>query len=477
MCETLKNKALKGILWNAVDRFSSQGISFLVSIMIARLLTPHDYGLVAMVGVFIAVAQTFVDSGFSSAIVRKVDRTEVDLSTAFYANVGIGILCYLILYLLAPYIACFYRESELCAIVRAMGVIFFLFSFSNIQQAVLTINVNFKTKTKISLISVIISGLIGMFLAFVGFGVWALVYQQVVFALSKVILLWAFVKWRPLRAFSWNSFSTLFSFGSKMLLAGLLNSVFSNLYSIVIGKSLSSSYLGYYSRAEQFAQFPSTSIANIIKGVSFPTMALIQNEEERFNTNFYRIQNVITFFSFPLIIGLAALSTPLIFVLLSEKWIYSARLLQIICFALMWYPVYSQNLNILEVKGFGNYILKSEIVSKTICVIALFFLIPMGLEAVCWGQVFSNLLSVLISGYFVAKVTKSSYKRLFDTIKVNFVFALVMGMVCYMAQIPFSLPIIQLGVGILVGIITYFILNYLFNRSSLVMFYRLVFKK
>lgn len=246
MCETLKNKALKGILWNAVDRFSSQGISFLVSIMIARLLTPHDYGLVAMVGVFIAVAQTFVDSGFSSAIVRKVDRTEVDLSTAFYANVGIGILCYLILYLLAPYIACFYRESELCAIVRAMGVIFFLFSFSNIQQAVLTINVNFKTKTKISLISVIISGLIGMFLAFVGFGVWALVYQQVVFALSKVILLWAFVKWRPLRAFSWNSFSTLFSFGSKMLLAGLLNSVFSNLYSIVIGKSLSSSYLGYY---------------------------------------------------------------------------------------------------------------------------------------------------------------------------------------------------------------------------------------
>jgi len=477
MSDTLKNKALKGVFWNAIDRFSSQGISFLVSIVIARLLTPHDYGLVAMVGVFIAIAQTFVDSGFSSAIVRKADRTEVDLSTAFYANVVIGVFCYLILYWLAPYIAFFYREDELCSIVRAMGIIFFLFSFSNIQQAVLSINVNFKTKTKISLISVIISGLLGIIFAFLGWGVWALVYQQIFFALSKVILLWVFVKWRPLNVFSWHSFFSLFSFGSKILLAGLLNSVFCNLYSMVIGKFLSSSNLGYYSRAEQFAQFPSNSMANIIKGVSFPTMALIQNQDERFNVNFYRIQNVLTFFSFPLIIGLAAVSTPLIFLLLSEKWIYSARLLRIICFALMWYPVYSQNLNILEVKGFGNYILKSEFISKALCVLVLFCLIPMGLEFVCWGQVFSNFMSVLISGYFVAKVTKSPYKRLFDTIKINLAFSLLMGVFCYMSQTLFSLPVVQLGVGVLVGVGVYFMLNYFFNRVSLVEIYKLLSKR
>ena len=180
------------MFWSAIDRFSSQGISFLISIVIARLLTPHDYGLVAMVGIFISIAQAFIDSGLSSAIVRKKDRTTVDLSTAFYANIIIGVLCYAILYLAAPYIARFYQEDELCSIVRIMGIIFFLFSFSNIQQAVLSINIDFKTKAKISLLSVIVSGTLGIISAYSGLGVWALVIQQTVYALLRTILLWIF---------------------------------------------------------------------------------------------------------------------------------------------------------------------------------------------------------------------------------------------------------------------------------------------
>ena len=190
---SLKNRALNGVFWSAIDRFSSQGISFLISIVIARLLTPHDYGLVAMVGIFISIAQAFIDSGLSSAIVRKKDRTTVDLSTAFYANIIIGVLCYAILYLAAPYIARFYQEDELCSIVRIMGIIFFLFSFSNIQQAVLSINIDFKTKAKISLLSVIVSGTLGIISAYSGLGVWALVIQQTVYALLRTILLWIFV--------------------------------------------------------------------------------------------------------------------------------------------------------------------------------------------------------------------------------------------------------------------------------------------
>lgn len=473
----LKSKALSGIFWSAIDRFSSQGISFLISIVIARLLTPHDYGLVAMVGIFISIAQAFVDSGFSSAIVRKKNRTAVDLSTAFYANVIIGIFCYVVLYLVAPYIARFYQEDELCNIVRAMGIIFFLFSFSNIQQAVLSINIDFKTKTKISLLSVLVSGTLGITFAYTGFGVWALVIQQTVYALSRAILLWVFVSWRPERAFSWKSFRTLFSFGSKMLLTGLLNSVFNNLYSIVIGKTFSASGLGYYSRAEQFAQFPSSNMTNIVKGVTFPAMALIQDEEERLKVNFYRIQQVVTFVVFPLIVGLAVVASPLILLLLSEKWIYSARLLQIICLALMWYPVYTQNLNILEVKGCGGYILKSEAISKIASVSVLFILIPMGLEAICWGQVFSNMMSVFVSSYFVTKITRDSYIKLFVSIEKNLLSALMMGVICHMAQMQFTLPAVQLAVSILTGGMAYLMFNYCFNRSFLMMFYNMLFKK
>lgn len=474
---SLKNRALNGVFWSAIDRFSSQGISFLISIVIARLLTPHDYGLVAMVGIFISIAQAFIDSGLSSAIVRKKDRTTVDLSTAFYANIIIGVLCYAILYLAAPYIARFYQEDELCSIVRIMGIIFFLFSFSNIQQAVLSINIDFKTKAKISLLSVIVSGTLGIISAYSGLGVWALVIQQTVYALLRTILLWIFVNWRPIGIFSWKAFCSLFSFGSKMLLTGLLNSIFNNLYSIVIGKTFSASSLGYYSRAEQFAQFPSSNMTNIVKGVTFPTMALIQDEKERLKANFYKIHRVMTFIIFPLIVGLASVASPLILLLLSKKWIYSAKLLQIICLALMWYPVYTQNLNFLEVKGYGGYILKSETISKIVSMTVLVILIPMGLEAICWGQMLSNIISVFVSSYFVTKITRDSYTKLFAPISMNLFSSLMMGIICSLAQKLFVLPAIQLVVGILVGGMVYLILNYCFNRSFLMTFYNILFKK
>lgn len=474
---SLKDKALQGVMWSAVDRFSSQGISFLISIVIARLLTPHDYGLVAMVGIFISIAQAFVDSGLSSAIVRKKDRTAIDLSTAFFVNVFIGILCYMVLFFAAPYIAQFYQEDELCSIIRAMGIIFFLFSFSNIQQAILSIKIDFRTKTKISLLSVLISGTLGITFAYIGFGVWALVLQQIAFALSRTISLWFFVSWRPIAVFSINAFRSLFSFGSKMLLTSLLNSIFNNIYSIVIGKKFSASYLGYYSRAEQFAQFPSSNITNIIKGVTFPTMALIQDEEDRVKANFYRIQKIVTFIVFPLIIGLATVSSPLILLLLSEKWLYSAKLLKIVCLALIWNPVYMQNLNFLEVKGHGGYILKSETSAKSIGVLLLILMIPLGLEAVCWGQVITNLISVCISSYFVKKATKDSYLRLIDSIGINLLLALLMGAICYFIQKPICSSVLQLVIGILCGMISCFILNYCFNRNALKAFINIVFKR
>ena len=475
--QSLKNKAVNGVYWSAIDRFASQGISFVISIVIARLLSPHDYGLMAMVAIFISISQAFIDSGLSSAIVRKTDRTQKDLSTAFYTNVIIGLFCYIILFFTAPLIADFYEEKDLISIVRVMGIIFFLFSFSNIQQAVLTIKLDFKTKTKISLLSVLLSGTLGVIIAYKGLGVWALIIQQVTFALFRTTLLWAYVKWKPLLTFSYQSFKELFSFGSKILITSLLNSIFNNLYTIVIGKLFSASSLGFYSRAEQFAQFPSSNITNIIKGVTFPTMAVIQDEENRFKANFYKIQKIITFIIFPLILGLATVASPLVFILLSDKWMFSAKLLQIICLALMWYPIYTQNLNLLEVKGHSSYILASEAMSKILSIGLLFLLLPNGIIAVCWGQVFANIINVLISTYFVKKVIQDSYYRLFSVIAMNLITSVVMAMICFVIKGFIKVPFFQLSACIIIGGLIYVILHYLFNRTYLMMFINLILKK
>lgn len=472
--KSLKHKAISGVVWSAVDRFSSQGIAFVISIVLARLLTPHDYGLIAMIGIFISISETFVDSGLSSALVRNKYRNELDFSTAFYTNIVIGIVCYGLLYGCAPLISQFYNEPKLVGITRAMGIVFFLFSFSNVQQAILAIRIDFKTKTKISLISVVVSGIIGIVLAYMKFGVWALVVQQVSVAFIKVVLQWIYIKWRPQFAFSFSSFRSLFSFGSKMLATGLINSISNNLYTLIIGKAYAADSLGYYARAGQFVQFPSTSITNIIKSVSFPTMSIIQDDDDRFKMNFLRIQNIVTFVAFPLIIGLAAVSDPLIMVLLGEKWIYTSVLMQIICMGLIWYPVYTQNLNIMEVKGFSNYVLQSEIITKTSGIFLLLLSLPFGLEAICYSQVISNIISVLVSNYFVTKTIKLPYSALFATIWRNFIFSCIMGLAAYSVLTVVDGYGMKLFVAIVMGFLIYLWLQYSFNHKTVMEFFKII---
>ena len=472
--KSLKNKVVHGVLWSAIDRFSSQGIAFIISIVLARLLTPHDYGLIAMIGIFISISETFVDSGLSSALVRNKNRSEIDCSTAFYVNIVIGAVCYGILFVCAPLVSKFYNEPELSNITRAMGIVFFLFSFSNVQQAILTIKIDFKTKTKISLISVITSGVIGVVLAYMKFGVWALVVQQISYAFIRVVLQWILIKWRPLFAFSISSFRSLFSFGSKMLATGLLNSISNNLYTLIIGKAYAADSLGYYSRAGQFVQFPSTSITNIIKSVSFPTMSVIQDNDERFKMNFLRIQKTVTFVVFPLIIGLASISKPLIILLLSEKWIYSSILMQIICMGLIWYPVYTQNLNIMEVKGCSRYVLQSETITKVTNISLLLLSLPIGLEAICYSQVISNIISVVVSNYFITKTINVKYHILFVTIWKNVVFSCIMGIFSYSSQMLVEDSGMKLFVAITIGILIYLFLQYSFNRKTIVEFFKIL---
>lgn len=463
MGNSLRKKTIYGVFWSAIDRFASQGIAFIISIVLARLLTPDDYGIIAMLSIFISVSQAFVDSGFSSAIVQKQNRTELDLSTALYANMGIGIIFYLILFFCSPFIASFYNEPILESVTKVLGLVFLIFSLSNVQQAVLTIRVDFKTQTKISLISVSLSGLLGISLAYCEYGAWALAWQQVAAASIRCILLWCFLKWRPLLQFSKKSFKELFSFGSKMLATGLLNAIFNNLYTIIIGKKFNSASLGYYSRADQLVQFPSTNVTGILQRVTFPVLAQLQNDYERFNEAYLKILRLTMFIVFPIMFLLSALSESIIKILLTEKWMGAAVFLKLICFALMFYPIYSLNLNVLEAKGRSDYLLKSEFINKIINVITLLISLPFGLVIICYGRIFSSICAVCISAYFSQKTTKISMIHAFMQILPTFFLSIGLWCISWLSNYFISNSWLQIIIAMILGGSFYISISYIFK--------------
>ena len=366
MSNSLKQKTVTGIIWSTLERFSVQGIQFLVMIIMARMLTPDDYGLVGMLAVFIAVSQSLIDSGFSQALIRKQDRTETDNSTVFYFNIVVGFLLYGILFVAAPLIADFYNEPQLTAITRVIGLSVLFNSFVVVQRALLTIKIDFKTQAKAATAAAVISGIVGIWMAYSGYGVWAIVAQQLINLGINALALWILTSWRPRCTYSWQSFHQLFGFGSKLLASGLIDTIYQNIYLIIIGKLFSASDLGYYTRAHQFTDFPSSNLTGIIQRVTYPVLCSIQNEDERLANVYRRFLRISAFVIFPLMMGLAAVAKPLILILLKEQWLFTASLLSIICFQMMWYPVHAINLNLLKVKGRSDLFLKLEIYKKII---------------------------------------------------------------------------------------------------------------
>ena len=261
---SLKQKTLSGVLWSCVERFSVQGIQFVIMVIMARILLPSDYGMIGMLAIFIAIAQTLIDSGFSNALIQKKDRSEIDYSTVFYFNIAVGIVLYFILFFSSPLIARFYNTPELTGLTRVLALNLFINSLAVVQRAILSIKIDFKTQAKASFSAAIISGIVGIVMAYTGFGVWSLAVQTVLNAFVNTVLLWIFSKWIPLKVFSFESFKKLFTFGSKLLASGLLDTIYRNIYTIVIGKKFASTDLGYFTRADQFAQFPSSNLTGII---------------------------------------------------------------------------------------------------------------------------------------------------------------------------------------------------------------------
>lgn len=463
MADSLKSQAVKGVVWSAVERFSVQGIQFVLSIIIARLVAPSEYGLIAMLGIFLAIAQTFIDSGFSNALIQKKDRTEVDFSTVFYFNIVVSLVVYLILFLSAPYIALFYKEPLLDIITKWVGLNIIISALSIVQRAKLTIQLNFKTQAKASLIAVVISGICGITMAYYGYGVWALVCQSLLNNLLNTLLLWVFARWMPTFIFSWQSFKGLFSFGSKLLLSGLLHTIYLNLYTLVIGRRYSATDVGYYNRSYSIAQYPSVNIVGVITRAIYPIQCEMQHDEERLSSSFIQYLRMSCYIIFPLMIGLAVLSKPMVLILLTDKWASMSDLLSILCIAYMWYPVMVINNQMLNVRGRSDYFLKAEIIKKIVAIVILLLTMPLGLKILCFGILFYNILDMAIIIVFTKKVMNTGFRQQFGAILPIFLVSVGMGVVIHLFLLINSNINIQLFGGIFIGSITLAFFSFIFS--------------
>lgn len=454
----LKEKTLSGVKWSAIGRFSTQGISFVIGLILARLLSPADYGVTGMVGIFFAIAGTFIDSGFGSALIRKKDCTDVDYSTAFYFNAVVGLICCILLSLAAPFIADFFNTPILADIVVVMSINMFISSLSIVQGARLTAAIDFKTQAKISLITTVFSGIVGITMAYNGFGVWSLVWQGVFANILRTILLIIFTKWYPKWLFSTESFKYLFNFGSKILTASLLHTVYANLSTMFIGKYYTAKDLGYYARGESMASLPSTNITGILGSVTYPVLSKIQDDDKHL-INVYRkyiaITSMVIFFGMFL---LAALAKPLILTLLTDKWLPSVIFLQVFCFALMFDHLCQLNLNILYVKGRSDLVLRLEIIKKTISISILVAAIPFGVLAICLSRAIYTQIAVIINTYYTGKLFGLGYfAQVRDFIKY-LLFSVISVVPAYLMTYTTLNPIITLVVGGLSACLIYWFL-------------------
>lgn len=467
MASDLKKKTAKGMFWSAVERFSTQGIQFLFGIVLARLLTPADYGVIAMLTIFLAICQTFIDSGFANAIIRKIDRTEKDMATMFFFNIGMSLVCYAILFFTAPFIASFYNMPELTLVLRVLALRLIVQSFSTVQVTNLTIKIDFKKQAKISLASAIISGIVGIGFAYNGYGVWSLVIQALFCSTFNAFLYWLTVRWHPQYFFDKESFKNLFSYGSKLLISGLLDTVYNNLYPLVIGKFYTPAQLGAFAKADHFSQFPSQNIMRILHRVSFPVLSALQNDPQRMRNSFLKFINYSALIIFPLMLGLLALSKPMTLLLLTERWKEMIPLLQILCIAMMCYPVHAINLNILQVLGRSDLFLKLEVIKKVIGLAILLITLPIGITAMCIGQIVDSILGLFINTYYSKKFINAGIgeqlKFLFPTLfNSTAMAAIILVINNFMPQDEYGL---QIGVGLTVGILYYLTTNYLFNKD------------
>lgn len=404
MADDLKNKTVKGVSWSFVEQILTRGANFVIGIILARLLTPTDYGLVGMIGVFIAVSQIFIDGGLSSALIRTKEPCEKDYSTVFIINMAMSVLLYAILFFAANPIAVFYEQPVLKPFLRVVALTLVISSFGAVHNTLLTIRIDFKTKSYISIITAIVSGIIGIICAYRGLGAWALAAQSLSATIICTLLAIVLVRWIPKTGFSKESFKRLFSYSSKLLASNLIRVIYDNAYSIVIGKKFSAASLGQYTRAGQFPIVANATVSSALNRVAFPILSQIQDDDERLIRVYEKYIQLSCFIVFPILLWLCGCAKPFILLLLTEKWVECIPLMQILCISLLLNTATNINLDLLYVKGRSDLALRLEVIKKIIAITILFTSMFFGLKAMCLGQVVFSFIDFGLNTFYTKRI-------------------------------------------------------------------------
>lgn len=425
---SLKDKTIKGTMWSVVENATRMSITFVVSIILARLLSPEEYGLIGILTIFIAIFNAIVDGGFTNALIRKQDATDADYSTVFYTNLILSVVLAAGLFISAKPIAIFFERPELVLLTRVMSSVVVINALAIVQRARTTKVIDFKTQTKITFISSIGSGAIGIAMAYMGYGVWALVSQQFFNQLLSAVFYWIYNKWIPKLIFSWVSFKEMWSFGSKLLVSGLLDTAWKEINQVVIGKCYSPATLGLYTRAKQFADICSSNLTAVVQRVSYPVLSTIQEDRERLKSTYQRIIKTTMLPTFVLMLGMAACAEAMIQLLLGNQWLECVPMLQIICIYGMLYPLHAINLNMLQVQGRSDLFLKLEIIKKIIAIGPLLLGIFVNIYWMLVGNVLTGLISYYLNAYYSGPFLNYSIKEQVKDILPSFGIAVSMAL-------------------------------------------------
>lgn len=477
---TLKAKTLSGLTWTLAQQFSTQGVRFIVSIVLARVLLPEEFGLIGMITVFVAIGNALINSGFTNSLIRSMDPDEEDYSTVFFFNLAGSVVVYFLMFFLASYIAIFFKQDALVPIIRVYCLSFIVYGFSEVQMARLTKEMDFKTQMIISIPSLIGGSLVGIIMAYKGFGVWSLVWMALVQSVLNTIQLWWKAKWRPRFVFSKPKFKTHFSFGYKLTVSGLLNTIFDNLYLITIGRFFSAAQMGFYTRADSLKQLPVSNISNALNMVTFPLFASFQTDDLKLKQAYKQIMQMVIFVIAPVLVFLGLLAKPLFRLLFTEKWLPAVPYFQVMCIAGILYPVHAYNLNVLLVKGRSDLYLKLEVIKKILIGVSIAAALPFGIMGLVWSQVVISVVAFFINTHYTGRILGySAVEQAWDILPILF-WALLSGAVVYsvdyMLNLNSQVDVVRIVLSGMSGLCVFLFCAWLRKSSSFLQIKSIVFR-
>lgn len=467
---SLKEEALLGIIWSFAQQFGTQIISFIVSLVLARILMPSDFGTIAVFGVFMNIGYVLIDGGLTNSLIRTQHPDDVDFSTVFYFNLAASILVYILLAIIAPGVAIFFKMPELTQIIRVYGLSLPIGAFSSVQQTLFTKKMDFKTQLKIQLPSLLIGGTTGIALAYRGFGVWSLVIMSLLQTLLSSLQFWFYSPWRPKKIFDKEKFRFHFYFGYKLALSGLIDTIFQNIYTLVIGKIYTANELGFYNKANSTQQLPVTNISSALNKVTYPLFSKIQDDNERLKHVYSQVIKMVIFIVTPLLVIMVVLGIPLFRFLFTEKWLPAVPYFRILCLAGVLYPIHSFNLNILKTKGRSDLFLKLEIIKKIITVLALLLTLRLGIIGLLWGKVATSFIAMYINCSYSGKFLHYSVWDQFKDLAPSIFLSTCMGGFLWLFDshmMTSSRDLIRLLIGSGLGLILYVGLAFIFQFEEL----------